>query len=57
MSATPETAQAVRVKYDALRWYASKLGPKTYGDKLQHTGEDGGAVQVRITIDDARVEP
>ena len=26
-------------------------------DKLQHTGEDGGAVQVRITIDDARSDP
>ena len=57
MTATPETAQAVRVKYDALRWYASKLGPKVYGDKLQHTGDGGGAVQVRITIDDATAGP
>ena len=53
MTATSETAQAVRVKFDALRWYASKLGPKIYGDKLQHTGDGGGAVEVRITIDDA----
>ena len=44
MTATPETAQAVRVKYDAIRWYASKLAPKVYGDKVQHTGAEGGAL-------------
>ena len=48
MTATPETAQAVRVKYDALRWYASKLGPKTYGDKLQHTGDPSNPVNFVI---------
>jgi hypothetical protein len=48
MTATPETAQAVRVKYDALRWYASKLGPKTYGDKLQHTGDPSSPVNFVI---------
>ena len=48
LTATPETAQAVRVKYDAIRWFASKLAPKTYGDKLQHTGDGGGAVNLII---------
>jgi hypothetical protein len=57
MTATPQTAIAVRVKYDALRWYASKLGPKVYGDKLQHTGDGGGAVVVKITIDDSTERP
>jgi hypothetical protein len=53
MTATSETAQAVRVKFDALRWYASKLGPKIYGDRTQLVGDGGGAVLVKITIDDA----
>lgn len=48
MTATSETAQAVRVKYDALRWYASKLGPKIYGDKVQHVGDGGGAISLTI---------
>jgi hypothetical protein len=46
--AEAETAQAVRVKYDALRWYASKLGPKTYGDELQHTGDPANPVSFVI---------
>jgi hypothetical protein len=48
MTATPETAQAVRVKYDALRWYASKLGPKTYGDKLTHSGDASSPIAITI---------
>jgi hypothetical protein len=31
----------------------SKMLPKVFGDKLQHTGDGGGAVLVKITIDDA----
>ena len=53
LSADPVTAAANRLKFDGLRWYASKLAPKTYGDKVQHTGDGGGAVLVKITIDDA----
>jgi hypothetical protein len=48
MTADPVTAAAVRVKYDAVRWYASKLAPKIYGDRLQHTGADGGAITMII---------
>jgi hypothetical protein len=48
MTADPVTAAAVRVKYDAIRWFASKLAPKVYGDKLQHTGADGGAITMII---------
>ena len=30
-----------------LKWAAGKLAPKRYGDKLQHTGDGGGPIQVR----------
>lgn len=46
-----------RVRMDARKWYASKLAPKKYGDKLQTelTGADGGPVQVtrveRVIVD------
>lgn len=33
--------QLGRLAYDALRWHASKLVPKIYGDKQLHTGPDG----------------
>jgi hypothetical protein len=48
MTATQETAQAVRVKFDALKWYASKLGPKTYGDKVAHVGAGDGPIAITI---------
>lgn len=39
-----------RLAYDALRWHASKLAPKKYGDKIEHSGPgDGGALIVEIT--------
>ena len=50
MTANPVTAAAVRVKYDALRWYASKLTPKVYGDKLQHSGDADNPVATSLTI-------
>ena len=46
MKADPQTAAAARVKYDALRWYASKLAPKVYGDKVQHANAAGDGDQV-----------
>ena len=41
-------AAIARVQIDARKWHASKLAPKKYGDKIQHTGEGGGALQVVI---------
>src|SRR3954454_20157821 len=50
LAATPENAQAARVRFDALRWWASKLVPKGYGDKIQN--EHSGSVGVQQqTID------
>lgn len=39
-----------RLRFDARRWYLSKLAPKRYGDRLTQeiTGPDGGP----IVIDD-----
>ena len=34
------------------RWRAAKIAPKEYGDKIQaeHTGANGGAIQVASTV-------
>lgn len=46
-----------RLAFDARRWFAAKVAPKVYGEKLQHTGDGGGAIEVRVTIADAGPEP
>lgn len=35
-----------RLKVDVRRWFVSKCLPKIYGDKLAHTGDDGGPIEV-----------
>lgn len=51
LASTPETAHSDRVKIDAFKWTASKLLPKRYGDKIQHTGADGeGPVETTLNI-------
>lgn len=43
-----------RLAYDALKWHASKLAPKVYGDKTEVavTGANGGPVQtVNATVE------
>lgn len=44
--------QRDRLRFDARRWYLSKLAPKRYGDKItqEHTGADGGPIQSQATI-------
>lgn len=55
-----EAVARSRLRFDARRWYLSKLAPKRYGDKLQHTGADGEGpltVQiVRYSADDTPAE-
>lgn len=56
-TATPETAQVARLRVDTMKWRASKLAPKKYGDKLELGGPNGGPMQVetiRRVIVDAR---
>lgn len=46
----PEVLQRSKLRVDTRKWIMSKLLPKKYGDKLQHTGGDGeGPVQFVVT--------
>ena len=49
---TGEEAQIARVQLDWLKWSASKLGPKQYGDKVENyiSGPAGGPIQAAITV-------
>lgn len=42
-----EAVQRSRLRLDTRKWYASKIIPKIYGDKLNV--EQGGAVEVRVS--------
>ncbi len=44
--------QRDRLRFDARRWYLSKLAPKRYGDKItqEHTGTDGGPIRTQGTV-------
>ncbi len=41
-----------RVKLDMLKWTASKLHPKRYGDKVEnvHTGPEGGPILIATGV-------
>lgn len=41
-----------RLRFDARRWYLSKMAPKRYGDKVALTGEDGGPVKHQFVAPD-----
>jgi hypothetical protein len=43
---TAEDANLARLRVDARKWFASKVAPKRYGDKLQAevTGKDGAPI-------------
>lgn len=47
-----EVIQRSKLRVDTRKWLASKMAPKKYGDKIQaeHTGADGGAIQVQSTV-------
>lgn len=42
-----DAVERTKVQIDARKWYAARLNPKKYGDKVQTelTGRDGGAIQ------------
>lgn len=44
--------QRNRLRIDARKWLLSKMAPKKYGDKVtqEHTGANGGAIQVASTV-------
>jgi hypothetical protein len=47
-----DNVERTRVQIDARKWYASKLYPKKYSEKLQQelSGPDGGPLQAAITV-------
>jgi hypothetical protein len=47
-TANGEHIQRSRLRVDTRKWMLSKVLPKIYGDKLEHTGPGGGALQVVI---------
>lgn len=51
--------QRNKLRVDARKWLASKMAPKKYGDKLlaEHTGANGGAIQVASTVTFVRAKP
>lgn len=42
-----------RLQVDTRKWMVAKLAPKKYGDKIEHSGPDGGPVQIVIATTDA----
>lgn len=47
-----EVVNRSRIRVDARKWYASKLAPKKYGDKIEnvHSGDSANPIQKHITI-------
>lgn len=47
-----EHVQRSRLRVDTRKWFASKLAPKKYGEKVQQeiTGKDGGPVQTEVGL-------
>lgn len=43
-----EHVQRSRLRVDTRKWLLSKLMPKQYGDKMQHTGEDDGPITLVV---------
>ncbi len=43
-----ENIQRARLRVDTRKWLASKLKPKKYGDRIEHTGDGGGPIQVQV---------
>lgn len=44
-------ANANRVRLDAIKWFAAKVAPKKYGEKVQHTGDGGGPIKREERVD------
>jgi hypothetical protein len=50
----PEQVQAARLAFDARRWYASKIAPRRYADKLdvkqEISGPGGGPLTLQVDV-------
>jgi hypothetical protein len=45
-----EFVARARLRVDARKWLAGKLAPKKYGDRIEHTGVDAGAIQHSVSV-------
>jgi hypothetical protein len=54
--ATPAEANLARVRIDALKWVASKLAPRKYGDRIE-VEQSGGQPNLVVQIGDRVVQP
>jgi len=52
-----ENIQRSTLRANTRKWYASKMLPKVYGDKLglEHTGKDGGPIRTEPAYDYSRL--
>ncbi|HCE6991259.1 TPA: hypothetical protein NOV39_001187 [Pseudomonas aeruginosa] len=48
-----------KLRVDARKWLASKMAPKKYGDRItnEHTGANGGAIEVKSTVTFVQPKP
>jgi hypothetical protein len=47
-----EVVARSRLRVDARKWYASKLAPKKYGDRMELAGDKENPVEVKLDIVD-----
>lgn len=45
--------QHQRLRIDARKWFASKVAPKKYGDKLEHSGKVDGGFALNVNLSKA----
>lgn len=43
-----EDWQLHRMRIETMKWRAGRMAPKKYGDKIAHTGPDGGPIAVTV---------
>ena len=48
---------AARVIADSIKWRASKLQPKAYGDRIQHSGDPDAPIQHAVALDFSSLKP
>lgn len=54
-----EHVQRSRLRVDSRKWFAGKVAPKKYGDKVQqeHSGPEGGPMEFRWATSDKESTP
>jgi len=58
-SATVDDWQVARLQIDTIKWHASKVAPKKYGDKLDMNlgGQANNPIQAAITVEFVNSKP